>query len=88
MIGKAYGRKWSNAEQPSSPRRLAKIYQEEVYRQQMLIKKAEVNERRLILLVSGLRRLLSDEHFCTLLRAEGLTELPKSLADHLKGNGS
>lgn len=85
LIGKAYGHKWPGKDQPPSPRRLAQVYQEEVHRQQMLIRKADIGEQRLILLTSALRRLLADEHFRTLLRAEGLLDLPKPLADRLKG---
>ncbi|AVM76183.1 plasmid partitioning protein RepB C-terminal domain-containing protein [Magnetospirillum gryphiswaldense] len=85
LIGKAYGQKWPGKDQPPSSRRLAQVYQEEVHRQQMLIRKADIGEQRLIFLTSALRRLLADEHFRTLLRAEGLLDLPKPLADRLKG---
>lgn len=51
----------------------------------MVIKKAEVGEQRLLLIVTALRRLMADEHFRTLLRAEDVAEIPKPLADRLAG---
>ena len=61
-----------------------RAYQEEVRRQGMLIRKAEIGEQRLLLLTTALRQLLADEHFRTLLRAEGLEDLPKLLADRVR----
>ena len=49
-------------------------------RQRLAIKRAEVTEGRLQLIVQGLRMLLSDEHFVTLLRAEDVHTLPAPLA--------
>ena len=49
-------------------------------RQRLTIKRAEVTEGRLQLIVQGLRMLLSDEHFVTLLRAEDVHTLPAPLA--------
>ncbi len=61
-----------------------RAYQEEVRRQGMLIRKAEIGEQRLLLLTTALRQLLADEHFRTLLRAEALEDLPKLLADRVR----
>ncbi len=58
-------------------------YQDEVRRQKLMIKKAEINEQRLLFLVTALRRLLGDEHFRTLLRAEGFADMPQPLAERL-----
>ncbi len=44
--------------------------------------RAEASER-LMLLISAFRRLLSDEHFVTLLRAERLADVPKQIVDRL-----
>ena len=68
-----------------TPRRLLLAYQAEVRRQRLAIKKAEVGEQRLLFVVTALKRLMSDEHFRTLLRAEGSVEMPKPLADRLAG---
>ncbi|MBR0683057.1 ParB N-terminal domain-containing protein [Roseomonas eburnea] len=68
-----------------TPRRLLLAYQAEVRRQRLVVKKAEVGEQRLLFVVSALRRLMSDEHLRTLLRAENVGEVPKPLADRLSG---
>jgi ParB family chromosome partitioning protein len=49
-----------------------------------MIRKAEFNEQRLLLLVTALKRLFADENFVTLLRAERLDTLPKYLAEEMK----
>ncbi|MFX6011180.1 chromosome partitioning protein ParB, partial [Acinetobacter baumannii] len=51
---------------------LIRTYQKEVARQKMMVKKAEFAQQRLLFVTSALRQLLGDEHFTTLLRAEGL----------------
>ena len=52
-------------------------------RQKLMIKKAELNEQRLLFIVSA-PTLLQDENFLTLLRAEQLDTLPKFLAEQIK----
>jgi hypothetical protein len=52
-------------------------------RQKLMIKKASLAQSRLLFVVNGLRRLLDDEHFVTLLRAEAMHTLPKPLAERL-----
>jgi ParB family chromosome partitioning protein len=39
---------------------------------------------RLIFITQALRKLLADEHFVTLLRAEGLDTMPRNLAERIK----
>lgn len=62
---------------------LVRAYRKETDRQKLLIKKAAVSQSRLLFLVNGLRRLFADDHFRTLLRAEGLDTLPRPLAERL-----
>jgi ParB family chromosome partitioning protein len=62
---------------------LVRAYRKETDRQKLLIKKAALAQSRLLFVVNGLRRLLSDEHFVTLLRAEAMHTLPKPLAERL-----
>lgn len=52
-----------------------------------MVKKAEIAQQRLLFVVGALRELLADEHFTTLLRAEGLDSLPKYLADRVWSGG-
>ncbi|WP_035061269.1 plasmid partitioning protein RepB C-terminal domain-containing protein [Andreprevotia chitinilytica] len=68
----------------TSPQKLVQAYQAEVRRQRLIIKKADINDQRLLYVTSALRRLLTDEHFRTLLRAEGIQDMPKPLAEHLR----
>ena len=56
-------------------------------RQKLMIKKAELNEQRLLFIVSALRTLLQDENFLTLLRAEQLDSLPRFLAEQVRQRG-
>jgi ParB family chromosome partitioning protein len=48
-----------------------------------MVKKAEIAEQRLVFVLSALRKLLADDHFRTLVRAEGINDMPKTLADRL-----
>ena len=58
-----------------------------VERQRLIIRKAEFTQQRLMFFVGALRQLLEDEHFTTLLRAEGLDTLPKYLAERVWSGG-
>ena len=49
-----------------------RAYRKETERQKLLIKRATLSQTRLLFVVNALRRLLADEHFVTLLRAEGM----------------
>jgi ParB family chromosome partitioning protein len=62
-----------------------KIYQKEVDRKKLLARKAEQAGNHLLFVMEALKRLFQEEHFNTLLRAEGLTTLPKSLSELITG---
>jgi len=62
---------------------LVREYKDRMREQRHLVKKANLTKERLLLLVSAIRRLMQDEHFVTLLRAESLVDLPEQLADRL-----
>jgi ParB family transcriptional regulator, chromosome partitioning protein len=62
---------------------LVRAYRKETDRQKLLVKRASVSQNRLLFVVNALRRLFADEHFVTLLRAEGLLTLPRPLAERL-----
>jgi len=64
---------------------LVRAYEKEADRQRLLIKKAEVTQNRLLFVVEAMRQLLADENFVTLLRAEGLSTMPRPLADLIAG---
>lgn len=67
---------------------LIRSYQHEVTRQKAIVRKAEFTQQRLLFVVGALRQLLADENFVNLLRAEGLTTLPRYLAERVWPSGS
>jgi ParB family chromosome partitioning protein len=83
--GKHYGQRKPASERMNTPQKLLGAYQSEVRRQKIMIKKADINEQRLLFLVTAMRRLLDDDYFCTLLRTEQIQDMPKSLADRIQG---
>ena len=60
---------------------LIKAYQRQADRQKVLTKQAALARNRLRLLITAMQRLLKDEHFTTLLRAEGLSTLPRQITE-------
>ena len=79
---KQYGRDGRNR-RPLTSEALVRAYQKEADRQKLLIKKAEVTQGRLLFICQAFRTLLEDDHFVTLLRAEGLETMPSYLQDSL-----
>ena len=63
---------------------LIKSYENEAQRQRLLVRKADLAQTRLSFVVNALRRLIADEEFVTLLRAEAMLSLPRPLADQLE----
>lgn len=66
---------------------LIRAYQKETERQKTLIRKATLTQGRLLFVVNALRRLLNDEQFVTLLRAEAMNTLPGPLAERIGPTG-
>lgn len=62
---------------------LMKTYQDDVERKKILLRKAGATRSEMLFLTQSLKTLLSDENFVTLLRAEGLATIPKTVADRL-----
>jgi ParB family chromosome partitioning protein len=62
---------------------LVRIYQKEVQRQKLLVKKASLAQSRLLFVVNAMKKLLVEEHFVTLLRAEAMETLPLPLAERI-----
>ena len=73
----------SKPERKVTGKDLVREYERHVQRQKTLVRRASVISQRLALLTSTLKRLRSDEHFVTLLRAESLEKLPEPLAKRL-----
>lgn len=66
---------------------LLKVYQKDVDRKRSLTRKAEQVNNRLLFVTEALRQLLCEDHFNTLLRAEGLSTMPKQLMTLLDEKG-
>ncbi len=64
---------------------LLTAYRRETARQQFLLSRAKESENRLQFVVSAMKRLLGDEGYVNLLRAESMASLPKFLADLVSG---
>ena len=62
---------------------LIRTYQNDVEKKQVLLRKATATRNELMFITEALRKLLNDENFVTLLRAEGLATIPKNLTDRL-----
>lgn len=62
---------------------LVRSYRREIDRQKLIVKKAALAQGCLIFIVNALRRLLEEEHFVTLLRAESIGTLPQPLAERI-----
>jgi ParB family chromosome partitioning protein len=68
---------------PRSSRTMAQTivatYRKETERQKLMIKKSRICDARLLNVVTAFNKLVADEHFLTLLRAEALETMPKFL---------
>lgn len=79
-FGRTYG--------PRSPRThrttaesLVRAYKHEAQRQRLMVKKAKLCEARLRSISAALKKLVRDEDYVTLLRAEKMETMPKFLAE-------
>lgn len=70
-------------ERPLSVDRLLRTYRDDTDKKRRLVRKAETTRDCLVFVTEGLRKLLADDNFITLLRAEKLDTLPKNLGDRL-----
>ncbi len=66
---------------------LIRAYREDVDRKRLLIRKAEATRNRLIFVTEAMRKLISDENFITLMRAEEIDTLPQNLATRIQVGG-
>lgn len=63
----------------TSAESLVNAYRRESQRQKLLVKKAKICNGRLVFVVMAFNKLLGDDNFVTLLRAESLARMPKYL---------
>ena len=69
--------------EPVTASALVRTYRKETQRQKLLVKKAMVAQERLAFMENALRKLLGDERFPLLLRAEGLHTMPETLSKRI-----
>jgi ParB family transcriptional regulator, chromosome partitioning protein len=87
-LGKSLARKTPRTRSGVTAASLVRTYQKEVERQRMVVRKGALTQQRLLLIVSAMRQLIDDDHFVTLLRAEGLDTMPTYFADRIHRAGS
>jgi ParB family chromosome partitioning protein len=63
----------------TSAESLINAYRRESQKQKLLIKKARLCEAKLTFTVTAFKKLLADENFVNLLRAESMAQMPKYL---------
>ena len=74
----------------TSPRRtlsvttLVRTYRQDVEKKRMIVRDATATRGRLIFVIEAMRRLMSEEGFVSLLRAEGLGTMPVTLAERVR----
>ena len=86
--GKGLKINYIKRERTLSSTSLIRAFQEDVDRKRILIRKAETTRSRLVFVTEAMRKLLADDNFVTLLRAEGLDTLPKNLALRIDVGGA
>lgn len=68
---------------PVTSEALIRAYQRETERQKLLVKRASLARSRLSFVSNAFRRLLDDQHFVALMRAEGFSTIPSALAERI-----
>lgn len=81
--GKGHRTTDGNYKRPLSVESLLRTYQDDVDKKQILVRKAAVARDQIMFVTEALRKLLADENFVTLLRAEGLETIPQNIAERL-----
>ena len=80
LIGKQRGNgPRQNKQMPTNADSLVNAYRRESQKQRLMVRKARLCEGKLLFIVTALRRLMDDQHFVTLLRAEELATMPKDI---------
>ncbi len=82
-LGKSISRGLSRKREMVTTSSLVRSYQQEVERQKLLVREAELTQQKLLFVISALKQLVADDHFVTLLRAESLDTMPKQLAERV-----
>jgi ParB family chromosome partitioning protein len=81
--GKGRAASYEKSRKSLSDETLLKTYQNDDERKKILLRKATATQSEMLFLTQSLWALLSDENFIMLLRAEGIANIPKTIADRL-----
>jgi ParB family transcriptional regulator, chromosome partitioning protein len=68
---------------PVTANSLIKAYQRQADKQKALTRQASLARNRLRLVIAAMQRLLKDDHFIALLRAEGLSTVPRQIIEKI-----
>ncbi|MGO9340785.1 MAG: ParB/RepB/Spo0J family partition protein [Terracidiphilus sp.] len=74
----------NSARKPPTAEVLIEEYEQYVQRQRSAISRSNAVNHRLMIIATAMKRLLADENYVTLLRAESIQDLPKHLADRIQ----
>lgn len=66
---------------------LRRIYQQEVGKQQLLMKKADFTQKRLLFVIQAMQSLLRNSEFVSLLKSEGMATIPAALEGRIMRSG-
>ena len=84
FLAQRSGKSQSKSTKRLSAQSVVRAYKDFTTQHQTVAKRAERTEQQLLVIVSAMKRLLSDDHFVTLLRAESLDTMPEFLADRIR----
>lgn len=80
-LGRGYSGSRSGRVHRTTAESLVRAYKHEAQRQRLMVKKAKICEARLRSVSAALKKLVRDEDYVTLLRAEKMESMPKFLAE-------
>ena len=83
FIGKQRDTDTRQRQKRTSAESLISAYRRESQRQKLLVKKARLCDAKLLFVLTAFKKLLADDNFINLLRAESLATMPKYLHDKL-----
>ena len=89
IYGRGFKKTTKSSPKPQlSSAALVRAYNQEVERQKVLIRKADIVQQHLTFVAAAMGRLLDDDNFINLLRAERLETLPKPLEEKIRQTGA
>jgi ParB family transcriptional regulator, chromosome partitioning protein len=78
----------TGSKRPLSVERLLRTYRDDAEKKRSMVRKADITKGKLVFVIEALRTLFNNEHFLTLLRAEGLETLPGNIGARICGDSA